>query len=249
MADGIALGKQIGPLPMGGWAAIIAGGLAVGYFINKKAAKNAAPTTVPAVADSGVGVGGTGGFTDVNPPAPTTPGDTVAVQTNQAWGLQALNWLIAQKYDPGTADNAIRKYLYGQNLTIEEQALINQVLLHFGAPPEPLPPVVIPTIPPPHPHPIPEPVPVPTPAPKPKPVPVPVPPPPPAPRTYTIVHGDTLSGISVRYYGSPGRWIDIYNTNSGAIEDAARSHGKSSSRGPNGTVGWWIYPGTTLRIP
>ena len=34
-----------------------------------------------------------------------------------------------------------------------------------------------------------------------------------APRTYTIKSGDTLSAISKRFYGTPTRWIDIYQAN------------------------------------
>lgn len=34
-----------------------------------------------------------------------------------------------------------------------------------------------------------------------------------APRTYTVQSGDTLSAISERFYGTPSRWIDIYQAN------------------------------------
>lgn len=34
-----------------------------------------------------------------------------------------------------------------------------------------------------------------------------------APRTYTVKSGDTLSAISRRVYGTPSRWIDIYQAN------------------------------------
>ncbi|MDQ8194423.1 LysM peptidoglycan-binding domain-containing protein [Coraliomargarita sp. SDUM461004] len=34
-----------------------------------------------------------------------------------------------------------------------------------------------------------------------------------APRTYTVQPGDTLSAISKRFYGTPSRWIDIYQAN------------------------------------
>jgi LysM domain-containing protein len=77
--------------------------------------------------------------------------------------------------------------------------------------------------------------------------------PPPAPSPggsqYTVQKGDTLWAISAKFYRTSARWLSIYNENAGAIEAAARANGKSSSRGPNGTVGWWIYPGTVLRIP
>jgi len=34
-----------------------------------------------------------------------------------------------------------------------------------------------------------------------------------APRTYTVQSGDSLSGISRRFYGTPSRWIDIFQAN------------------------------------
>jgi len=34
-----------------------------------------------------------------------------------------------------------------------------------------------------------------------------------APRSYTVQSGDTLSAISSRFYGTPSRWIDIYQAN------------------------------------
>ncbi|TVP77301.1 MAG: LysM peptidoglycan-binding domain-containing protein [Puniceicoccaceae bacterium] len=34
-----------------------------------------------------------------------------------------------------------------------------------------------------------------------------------APRSYTVQSGDTLSAISNRFYGTPSRWIDIYQAN------------------------------------
>jgi len=33
------------------------------------------------------------------------------------------------------------------------------------------------------------------------------------PRTYTVQTGDTLTRISTRFYGTPSRWIDIYQAN------------------------------------
>jgi nucleoid-associated protein YgaU len=44
-----------------------------------------------------------------------------------------------------------------------------------------------------------------------------IPPPPPAPPTYTVVAGDTLSGIAERFYGDATLWIDIYQANRDVI--------------------------------
>lgn len=141
MATGLDLGKQVGPLPMGGWLVVIAGGLAVGYVINRNMAKNASagneqdPTQLT---ESGVGGGG-GQFVYTPPSSGST--DT-APQTNATWGAKAKNWLIAppQSINPTTADNAIRKYLSGQSLTVAERAIVDLALVRFGVPPDFIPP-------------------------------------------------------------------------------------------------------------
>lgn len=75
-----------------------------------------------------------------------------------------------------------------------------------------------------------------------------VPRPTPAPqssRTHTVSRGDTLWGISSRYYGSGFEWQKIYAANSSVIEETARRY-----RGGIGSdMGHWIYPGTVLMIP
>jgi nucleoid-associated protein YgaU len=45
----------------------------------------------------------------------------------------------------------------------------------------------------------------------------PPPPPAPAPRTYTVVDGDTLTGISLKFYGGAGHWRRIYDANRGTM--------------------------------
>lgn len=63
-------------------------------------------------------------------------------------------------------------------------------------------------------------------------------------KTYTIKKGDTLWGISKKYYKKGSQWKKIYNANKSVIEKAAKKHGKKSS-----SNGHWIYPGTKLTIP
>lgn len=322
MADMPDLGKKVGPLPLGAWIAVVAGGLALGYYINKRSAANNQPSDQQ-LAESGVGTGG-GTFLPINPPSDTGDDDAIP-DTNQTWANKAITWLTAQNMDALVASSAVNKYINGQTLSVQESALIAMALGHFGPPPEGIgsPPdnpnptmptnfhvvstigpvvmlawspvagatsyeirwnsqfgeggpqtTVLPTLasgghdgrydhtfyvravndygvsdsasvsvpkwsgdttPP-----VDNPPPTNTP---------PNNPPPPATRTYTIQGGDTLTGISVKMYGTSSRWISIYNANAGTIEDAARRHGKASSRGNNGTVGWWIYPGTVLTIP
>jgi nucleoid-associated protein YgaU len=40
-----------------------------------------------------------------------------------------------------------------------------------------------------------------------------------APRRHTVVSGDTLRGISLRYYGNPNRWPEILAANRDILHD------------------------------
>lgn len=63
-------------------------------------------------------------------------------------------------------------------------------------------------------------------------------------KKYKIVKGDTLWGISKKFYGSGAKWKTIYDANKNVIEDTAKKYGKKSS-----SNGHWIYPGCEIVIP
>lgn len=67
-------------------------------------------------------------------------------------------------------------------------------------------------------------------------------------RTHTVVSGDTLWNLAVKYYGKGSEYLKIYNANADVIEAAAKKHGKSSSSS-GGVKGSWIFAGTVLQIP
>ena len=62
--------------------------------------------------------------------------------------------------------------------------------------------------------------------------------------TYIVRKGDKLWSIAQRTLGSGAKANTIYLANRDIIELTARQHKKRSSDN-----GWWIYPGTKLRIP
>ncbi|MCM1189798.1 MAG: LysM peptidoglycan-binding domain-containing protein [bacterium] len=63
-------------------------------------------------------------------------------------------------------------------------------------------------------------------------------------QSYTVVKGDTLWGISKKFYGSGSKSYIIYDANAELIEATAKTHGKADSQS-----GHWIWPGETLVIP
>lgn len=62
--------------------------------------------------------------------------------------------------------------------------------------------------------------------------------------TYTVVSGDNLWDIARIKLGDGSRSSEIYQLNKDTIEAVAKKYGRSSS-----SNGWWIYPGTVLRLP
>lgn len=235
--SGLDLGKQVGPLPVGAWIAVVGTGLGIAYYTRGGGSPGTVGDTTSYADTSGVpgvGDGSVGGWTQTGPapaPATDTP-DVAAITDNIGWGQRAITWLIAQGYAPGDANNAVNKALGGPDygkMSVKEYALWTVVLAHFGAPPEPV--VVLP--------------PVSTPGPVlPKPPPPKTPTPPPVKRAtghwYVVRHGDTLSGIAKRSYGHAYMYVRIYNANRKGV------HRPDGSRGmivnPNRiSTGWRLY--------
>lgn len=133
------LSKQIGPLPLGAWIAIVGGGLAFAYYTSTHAAAPAA------VADPGVAAG-----YDAATPPPDTSTDTgtagITITDNDSWGTAAVNALVARGYSPSASQTAISKYLSGGSPNLTDTALINLAILLIGAPPS-LPQSNLPTTP------------------------------------------------------------------------------------------------------
>lgn len=237
MASGLDLGKQVGPLPLGAWVAVVAGGLGIALWTRRAPAE---PEIVEDTSgDEGVGEGP--GWTAVPPPttAPPTDSGKIVYETNEAWGQAAINWLIAQGYNPGVANSAITKGLNGgvsidgKKMSIQEWSLWSIALGKFGSPPYPV-NVAPPTSVPPPVTPVPPPVPKPTP-PTPKPPTNKIPP----YISYTVRRGDTLTSIGKKYGKT---WRQIWDFNLKYRSAATRAI--LLARGPN-----LIFAGSTFWIP
>jgi len=135
------LGKKVGPLPLGVWLLAVGGGLAVAYYLNRS--NGSAPADSSGAGDFGSATSATGtGANSVwaanQPPgSPSTP----SISTNVQWEQAASDYLLGIGADPALVDSAMRKYLFNQPLSQQEQAIINAAIRQFGLPPEPLPPV------------------------------------------------------------------------------------------------------------
>lgn len=234
---GMDLGKQIGPLPLGAWLAVVAGGLGIAVW-----SRNSGTATTPEVVedtsgDAGVGEGGSGQWVDLNPPAASS--GTVTYESNEAWGQAAVNYLISQGYSPALASSAITKALAGgvdldgNKMSIQEWSLWSIALAKLGSPPYPVnvsPPTTVPG-----------PVdtgggddttPTPT-TPKPPTTTVP------AHWVETAKRGDSISSLAAKHNKG---WQETYNFNLKYRNAATRALFKA--RGPN-----LIYAGTTVWVP
>lgn len=234
---GIDFGKQMGPLPLGAWVAVVGGGLAIAYW-NRN---NGSSDEVEIVEDTGSpeGVGEGGSWVAVPPPnTPVDGGGGIKYESNEAWGQAAINWLIAQGYSPGVASSAITKALNGgvdingTKMSIQEWSLWSLALTKFGSPPYPVnvaPPVSVPG-----------PV---TPGPKPPTTKPPVPKPPTnkTPPYIDVVakRGDTISKIAARHNKS---WQVVWAFNLKYRSPATAAIMRA--RGPN-----LIFAGTHIWVP
>lgn len=238
------LSKQVGPLPLGAWVVVVGAGLGIAYYSRNSGGGS---SEAPVIVEDGSGVPGVGtgpGWVAVPPPSSAPPAAERVITNNEEWGVAAINLLIAEGYDAAVADSAIRKYLAGEKLGLQEYALVRVALQKIGATPIPLPAPYYPapTIPAP-------PVSVPKPVTQKPPPPKKAPAPKPAPRKfryYTVQRwpskASTLSGIASTVYGNANRWPDIYNANRAGRKRADGKMGFVVN--PN-----LIYTGWVLLIP
>lgn len=141
MASGIDLGKQVGPLPLGAWAAVVAAGLGIAVYTRRQSAANSDPTIVEDTSGTpGVGTGVNGMWTDVTP---VPPSDTpTAFTDNDSWAKAAIDRLIVDGYPAAQVVSAIGKALAGgtgdNKLSPQEFTIWARALTLLKSPPIPI---------------------------------------------------------------------------------------------------------------
>lgn len=132
------LKKMIGPLPLGGWIAVVVVGIGAAIIINRRRSSEPVVSTaggfVPAEAspfEAGAGTGVTGY------PTPGVVLDGTPVSNSQ-WVTYATRSLTAlgRPEGPYMIGRALQKYVDGTTLSPAEQAIVEAALRQVGMPPE-----------------------------------------------------------------------------------------------------------------
>lgn len=242
---GMDMSKPIGPLPTGAWAAIVAAGVGIVWYTRTHGSSSSTTPVDPTTLADSVGAGPTA-FTAVDP-SPQPSSNAASFTDNGTWSVAAITWGIAHGLQPTIVDSAVRDYINGQNLSGQEQAIIDQILKALGPPPETLTPYQRPpsSTPPVTPGGPPSPPP-PPPVTKPPPVTSKPPVPTPAGKWFIVAawpaRDSTLYGIAQDAYGNGNQWPTLFNANRVGVVL------------PDGSQGWisnpnLIYAGRKVWAP
>lgn len=139
---GGALTKKVGPLPLGVWFIAIGGTVVVVYAVNSKKSSTGGNTLEVAAdgttgPETRTGDGSVGGWLYQQAQAVSNKTYT----TNEEWGRAAIRYLIGQGYDAALSDIAIRRYLGGLDISVQQRPLITAAIAGLGPVPEQLGPI------------------------------------------------------------------------------------------------------------
>lgn len=123
---GSGLKKQVGPLPVGVWIAIIAGGLLIAYYFNKK--NGASSSSQPQVDTGGNPAVGTGLVSAGIPGGVTTPNPSTQPVDNAGWLSLAEAQAVRDGYNPVTAAGALNTFLNGGTLQPDQATLVQRIV-------------------------------------------------------------------------------------------------------------------------
>jgi len=132
---------KLGPLPVWAWGAIV--GLVVVGYIWYSGRTDSGNSDGVATATDAVGGAADAAFDAIDGAfKPSASGSSLATDTpeesadsNVAWGMRAVQYLIGLGTAPITAQQAVTAYLNGDPMTSEQQALVNAAIGSVGQPP------------------------------------------------------------------------------------------------------------------
>lgn len=134
------LTKEVAGQPVGVWGVVVVGGLGIAYYANRRQSASDEGREEP-LTEPGVGTGLVPAGAAIVPGGDSSGDSGPRFENNSQWGQAALSFLIARGHNPSVADGAIRKYLVSEQLTAQEDAMIQEVLRSdVGVPPEDLAP-------------------------------------------------------------------------------------------------------------
>lgn len=131
------LGEQIGPLPLGAWLGVVAGGVGLGFLGRRKRA-TVATSSAPVKATTAPDSSSMGAVQYVGAGSGTTTMGTPKYATNEEWATAAAAYLIGRGTLASRATNALSHVLYpdaSHPTSSEDSALYNMAAAGVGLPP------------------------------------------------------------------------------------------------------------------
>jgi hypothetical protein len=142
-----ALAHKVAGLPAGAWAAAVAGGLGVSYYLRHRASSSAdytdatiAPTTADTAGLGGAAVSDPSNPAQVSNPSPVGgPGTGAPIRNNNQWRQQMVKVMVGNGVSAIAAESAVHDFLAGRPLTAAEAAELNRAMATVGPAPSPPP--------------------------------------------------------------------------------------------------------------
>lgn len=135
--------KEVGPLPLWGWAVAGVAGVALGVFVNRSLRSVSGPVPDPG-AEAGPNIAADGSVR-LGAPGVTTPSTSGGAEpgdddldgffSNSDWRSAALALVVSRGGTAIETDQALAAYLDGTPLTPEQAGIIETVLSAIGLPP------------------------------------------------------------------------------------------------------------------
>lgn len=133
------LSEQVGPLPLGAWIGVVAGGIGIGYLgRRKRTAATGGGQAAPVPADTAPWQSSQGAVSYAGPGTGVTTMGTPKYATNEEWAAAAAAYLIGRGALGSRATNALSHVLYpdpSHPTTSDDSALYNAAAAGIGLPP------------------------------------------------------------------------------------------------------------------